>query len=401
MKTRKRQYGRGPWRQGQDTCVFQPVVNCVDGPSKYKDGYVSRITDKDDRTFKVENLLKSKFPELVDAGWVTAFVKSCQPKYTPEDRKRDENFVREYGKTKGACNEKVRADNRSAPKHINLISKKLGETYYNRPNPTNKVDHFQELRNAISACVELLPDDGPLIIHTDLHANNILYNEETKNYALHDWGRTLVIRNPNSKEGFVKDCRDFVDEVYPPAVWGKIPSVWQMPPYVIKVLQHIYDTGELSDKDKNIIKSWTIFVIIATGFNKCRLTDTHRRALREDLIAASTQDELRKVVNKHIKKVIGIDNYVITKPKAKSKSPSPAPIEQKTRKRSLKPCKPGHARNPATNRCKKIPKSKAAVGPGTPEAPKPDAKPCPEGKIRNPQTNRCVKIDGKIGKRIA
>lgn len=77
----------------------------------------------------------------------------------------------------------------------------------------------------------------------------------------------------------------------------------------------------------------------------------------------------------------------------------------KTRARPLNPCPPGKERNPATNRCRKIqtqakpkpkpkPKTQAKPKPKTQAKPKPktQAKPCPPGKERNPATNRCRKV---------
>ena len=398
MRTRRRQYGKGPWRQGQDTCVFQPVVDCKDEKTSYNDGYVSRIVSKDDRTVSVEKLLKDKFSHLIRDGWITAYVKSCQPKYKPSDRDRTKEFQDSYGRTKGACNKKIFADNRTAPTQINLISKKLGDTYDAKAKLTTKQKAFEEIRNAFSASIELLPDDGPWIIHTDLHKGNILFNEDTNQYSLHDWGRTLVIHNPKSDESFIKDCREFVNDIYPPHIWKKIPHVWQMPPSIVKVLQKVYDTGTVTEEEKHIIKTWTPFVILATVADTCRLRMEHKKVHKDMIEHSKTQAGMIHFLNDFISKKVGIDHYITFKSISSPKHHE-SPRETK-RKRPLKPCKPGQVRNPLTNRCKKIPRSSRLSDSKTPVAPNPTKKPCPEGKIRNPATNRCVKADGKIGKQI-
>ena len=267
-RTRRRQRGAGPWREGADTCVFKPALACKDKPgTRPGPEYVSRVTDPTDRALAIETLIKEKFPNLVSKGWVTAFEKSCIPFYTRDDAVRDPSYIEKYishvpKPHPGACQTTIVPDNRRAPEQVNLISKRVGPAYYDFIVPTRIDTAFLLFRNAMSAAVALVPDEGPWIIHTDLHANNILRSLTEPSYMLHDWGRSLVIRDPRTPEGVLQGVREFVDEVYPPADWdGKIPIGWQLPKPIVDAAQRIYDSGNARAEDAGKLRVWTVIVI--------------------------------------------------------------------------------------------------------------------------------------------
>ena len=284
-RTRRRQRGAGPWREGADTCVFNPALACTDSPaSRPGPEYVSRVTDPTDRALAIETLIKEKFPKLVSKGWVTAFEKACTPFYNREDSVPDPSYVEKYISRvpkphPGACQTTIVPENRRAAKQINLISKRVGPSFHDFIVPTRIDSAFLLFRNAMSAAVALVPDEGPWIIHTDLHTNNILRSLTEPSYMLHDWGRSLVIRDPRTPEGILQGVKEFVDEVYPPAEWdGKIPVGWQLPKPIVDAAQRIYDSGNASAEDAAKLRVWTIIVVfknilefIATPINTARI----------------------------------------------------------------------------------------------------------------------------------
>ncbi len=264
--TRRRQRGAGPWRQGADTCVFKPALACKDNPTvRPGPEYVSRVTEPMDRAFPIEKLLKKTFSSLVSKGWITAFDKPCKPFYAPEDKVVDPSFYETYPdpEKQGACQLKIFADNRYADQQLNLISKRIGPAFRDFITPTPMNTAMSMFRNAMSAAVALVPDNGPWVLHTDLHSNNILRSltEPEPSYVLHDWGRSLVITVPKQRQSFIEGVVEFVDNVYPPAVYGKVPIVWQMPPMIINSVQKIYDTRTVTPQDAQCLRVWTIFSV--------------------------------------------------------------------------------------------------------------------------------------------
>ena len=298
-KTRRRQRGAGPWRQGMDTCVVKPIVACQ-GPQpvlpKNPNAYISRVTDPDDRAKFVEDLLKSKFKKLIDADWVTAYTVACTPEYKPSDLVPDASFYRKYPTNMGlACESKIYPFNRTpdelrddalrrrttelrnlnyeAHDQVNMISERAGDAFADFKNGVPIREAFLMFQNAMSAAVELVPDAGPWIIHTDLHPNNILQsskNTASVKFMLHDWGRSLVIADPTTPQGITSGVAAFVNDVYPPAKWKQIPRGWQMPPELVKAVEELKSLNDaINAKNAGIspesnvarLRVWTIYMV--------------------------------------------------------------------------------------------------------------------------------------------
>lgn len=223
------------WREGVDTCVFNPAVKCEGeaqrpGEEELPEGveprtFVSRIRTraKAGRDIEVETLIRTKFPKLVEYGSVSVYDRQCVPDYDEEDVKYEvPDEIRSSG-----CGKLGQLKVGPNPEHVNLITEKFdGEVAsYLYPDPNDEDEADQErlkewrsiIRHASSAAVVMVPDEGPWIIHTDCHLGNVLYNEyttaegeERQVSALADWGRTLIIENPKDLASIRQGIREWV-----------------------------------------------------------------------------------------------------------------------------------------------------------------------------------------------
>ena len=294
-KTQRRQRGAGPWRQGADTCVYIPSLVCqedIDKKSKQlgraltetekealrdKTGLLSRVTHSDDPAYNVELIIKGKFRGLFDNQWVTSFESKCSPYFANSDKVIDPAYYRKYpNNEQGACKNNV--DSNFNPRNkINLLAKRFGQTfgeYIDRNGfPVSEYRAFDMFQIAISAAVAMVPDGGPWIIHTDLHANNILaipHPTDVK-FALHDWGRSLVIERPNDLRQSTKNIRDFVRKTYGGDIVNGVDKYgnrflnynvyMQLPEEMVRVCQQIHDGTPLTNADLRILRVWGIFVM--------------------------------------------------------------------------------------------------------------------------------------------
>ena len=210
--------GSGRWREGADTCVYKPAVHCTDvdptlpqfNPGgKIPDGYVSRIVQKTSPDVKTEDFIKQYFKPLVDKNYISVYARSCTPLYLSTDAIDDSTYV---PRDNAGCSHAPRSDPRS---QLNLIAPKLSETFAEgHRNTFDAIVLFKELRHAFYTAASLVSSDtGPWIIHTDLHYDNLLKFESKGDplgdigYALHDWGRTLIIKNPTDFNSVINDLK--------------------------------------------------------------------------------------------------------------------------------------------------------------------------------------------------
>lgn len=389
MRTRRRHNGGAMWRQGEDACIFKPVVKCAGDSKSYGDGYISRITNKKDDGFKIEDVINNKFKALSKSGWVATYVKSCKPEYTEDDMRKDGEFDTRYPQThKGECNKLINKSSEERKDDVNLIYKQLGSTLTEINTKAISLETaFTELQHAFSTVIELIPDSGPWLIHTDLHTDNILYNTESHKYILNDWGRTLIIDDPTSLTKSAKNVVDFLDKFYPFLKTKAFPEVFQIPKPFAVLLRSVYRKGTITEQELRGLRIWPIIVLFKTAFYMARKRDRSSTFITKLIEDGMNREDIRKQVDIIVSSLAGEDEYI------QNVLLSRGETVNKTRKRELKPCKEGQARNPVTNRCRKITARKE-------KTPRVEAKPCPDGKIRNPATNRCVKADGKIGKAI-
>lgn len=199
------------WKEGVDTCVFKPAVRC-EGEVNREPNSVSRIvnTAQATRDLEVETLIRETFPTLVDAGLVTVHTKSCVPTYDASD------LIKGFTPYKGdGCDKLTPLVPGPTPSHTNMVTPLRGETFYNfmRKNPAFSTDWKEMISGILLAAITLVPDDGPWIIHTDCHVNNILTIPkgvgEKPDLSLADWGRALIIKNPKDINSVRQGIREW------------------------------------------------------------------------------------------------------------------------------------------------------------------------------------------------
>lgn len=206
------------WKEGSDTCVFKPAVRC-EGDTERTPNAVSRVANvgESSRDVYVEERIRAAFPELVDAGLVTVHTKSCSPNYDADDLKFDKSFQMGDGLGCEKLKNLVKPGVNKA--HTNMVTPLRGESLYNflHKNPAFKPSWRYIVSGIIQAAITMVPDNGPWILHTDCHLNNVLTipkgEFEAPELSLADWGRTIVIDNPNDITSIRKGVRDWAESV--------------------------------------------------------------------------------------------------------------------------------------------------------------------------------------------
>lgn len=203
------------WKEGADTCVFKPAVHCEDEVYREPNS-VSRIvkTEQATRDLEVETLIRESFPALVEAGLVTVHTKACAPDYMMKDLTFDSSFQPEYGH---GCDklELHKVDPGVVKSHTNMITPLRGETFYKfmKKNPAFRPAWKSLISGILQAAITMVPDDGPWVIHTDCHMNNILTipkgEAEAPELSLSDWGRALIIKNPKDINSVRQGIREW------------------------------------------------------------------------------------------------------------------------------------------------------------------------------------------------
>ena len=284
-------WGRGGamWRQGADTCVFKPAVKCSD-KEEPTPGHVSRILNRKDATTDVgvEEALRTNHPDIVRMKLVSVHARSCTPHYTESDTaawKGDE----------GGCTRLGAINDATAKNHINLITPEMEGTldsYFNKkPAPGAKDERAIRKSNwrniilgAISAAIELVPDDKEWIVHGDCHFGNVLlWRSPERSWpisALADWGRSMVIKDPNDLASVKAGIRQYAvssgwidqgegDDVDVARVLGQMMGEGydQLPDAVMQSLGNLM-LMEADDEDDGFkrrlarIRGWVPYVLV-------------------------------------------------------------------------------------------------------------------------------------------
>jgi hypothetical protein len=194
------------WKQGADTCVFKPAVKC-EGESGVRPG-ISRIVSGETAANeeRVEEVLKARFPELIKNGSITVSSHVCSPEFTPEDEKLGEEIQVAFNQKKqGFINTRLGCESIDKSSSRNFITPEVdGVPYFQWASSDRSVsDKYKAIRNVIDAAVQLVPDNGPWVIHTDLHDGNILvkkalFNIEITGIDNYNYQYNFVTKDPNN-----------------------------------------------------------------------------------------------------------------------------------------------------------------------------------------------------------
>ena len=301
------------WKEGSDTCVFKPAVRC-EGDTHRTPNAVSRIVNvgESTRDVYVEERIRKEFPELVTAGLVTVHTKSCSPSYDTEDLTYDKTFQMADGLGCEKLENLVLPGVNKA--HLNMITPLRGETFYTfiQKNPAFRPRWRDMVSGIVQAALTMVPDKGPWIIHADCHLNNILTipkgQFEPPDLSLADWGRTIVIENPNDMSSvrkgvrewaenaaFLQISKDMTDEEVGKRMTKTLLDYPQHPSMYTEGLSGIF-TDDKAKQAYGIrtLRGWLPFVLVRQVMGLCEPGD-HRyffEEMRNSVKQANSQVEL-------------------------------------------------------------------------------------------------------------
>lgn len=182
--------------QGEDTCVISPATTCPGVPLDPKQ--LSRLVDPNSGDAITEQIILRSFPKLVHEGFVSSSVAQCNissSQLTADDLSGPV--------TQNGCISAMQrqANNRG---HVNLITNRYDGTAAKLMFSGTDIQKRELISSTAIIATYLVQDNGPWIIETDLHYNNIGYVNRllcNGKYAIMgciaDWGRALYIINPN------------------------------------------------------------------------------------------------------------------------------------------------------------------------------------------------------------
>lgn len=330
-KRRKTQRGKGQWRSGADTCVFKPVVKCKDEPERRDNTYISRIVSVDSSDPDNENILRTKFPLLHQYKLISISDTVCIPEYLPGDEKREDDY-NENGY--GCSDMQIDYTNRTTYQ-LNLVTKKMltsiAQYIKDRKIQNNFPEKLKILENALFSSVMLVPDQGPWVVHMDLHFGNILVfqsinnpeftiNDIPRKYAanqfyssISDWGRIIYVENPQSVESVAKGVYNW-GSIYgenDPRSIKKLGDgrFMQLHPHVMEYLAYGFDnarrTGKVSESVVKVIRGAMphaiIYQMMQSSPGQYILSPEKLNTINPEfakILKCSSQRELLEQVNK-------------------------------------------------------------------------------------------------------
>jgi hypothetical protein len=179
---------------GADTCVYRPVVACVQGtqsPAQYPAGdYVSRVVadwtpDGDEVEAQIEvketiDRLQAKYPDVAITKHFNLAVATCTPDFKPED------LVNAAGKP---CKNDAQRNETPGPdeRRVNLITPAQGLDVVRKGALTHPLPETRREIQKLLHAVAYLND--AYIVHADAHFGNLAWMGD--HIVMHDWGRTI------------------------------------------------------------------------------------------------------------------------------------------------------------------------------------------------------------------
>jgi hypothetical protein len=291
--------------QGMDTCVYLPAVRC-EGQAERTPNSVSRVKRNEDAEYdiQVEGRLRQYFPQLVENGSITVNSRVCRPNFQDEDG--DPAHERIQGD--GGCS-RVNPEHPGVDERYQNLVTPLREGNF---NDLNKEERRQCVRDVIQAAIELVPDNGPWIIHGDAHLGNIMfYNHEGQRHStLADWGRVIMIFNPRDFQGVRLGIKEHaihhLQGLNQHSSWDQIADAMyafyspeaahnRVPLYVTDAIYRgIRDASSQDQKTRctKALRGMMVYVLVREMYGEI--------AGRHQLFECNTQDELRNVTNQLI-----------------------------------------------------------------------------------------------------
>ncbi len=196
------------WKQGSDACIFKPSVQCK-GQGPNPANTISKIIPKGSLDERVETVIQTHFPHVVAGKGVLIAQKRCTPEFSAQNENVDSNIEDSCKSPLPPC---FRTKFLSPENYTNFVVEEYDTSYHYESYSLSLSKKIKLLKRPINAAVAMVPDEGPWVIGLDFHANNIFVKDGAeKIVSLADWGRMLVIENPNdlaSVQKGLKECYD-------------------------------------------------------------------------------------------------------------------------------------------------------------------------------------------------
>ncbi len=342
--------------QGAETCIFWPVVACKPdangkrftdtlGDRKKREDILSRIMSIHSNDVKVEKYLSEHFSPLMQNFSIVVGQHYCTPDLQDENNKvsslvKKQSITNNKGNPLRPCDKITKA---TEDEFVNIITKSYNENDFgyffqdkkNTKNLSRKI-LFDRVKNALNAAVKLVPDNGPWVIHCDLHPGNILLAEGEVS-GLADWGRSIIIQDPNNLNEIFDKLLGFLNRVgassfkqIRDAGWGKAAQhtnlVLQKLQSLMITIPRIQNTSiqslmerlrrgnaKFTKEEDNILygieclRGWNAHAIVGFILNETLDEDNEDEDEDEDdLLICTSQSELAYWVNY----LVGDESYI-------------------------------------------------------------------------------------------
>jgi hypothetical protein len=170
------------------------------------------------------------------------------------------------------------------------------------------------MKQALQTAVDMVPDEGPWIVHADCHLGNVLLGGGQA--VLSDWGRTVIIENPADIGSVRKGVKEWLVSIewlgltpimsngrFITALVGSLHSPREYPQHPHVVLDDIGLNLFMADVSKQetarqAIRGWLVYVLVAQAFgiqHPAFLTTTSQSDLQAKLDATLASTELPTV----------------------------------------------------------------------------------------------------------
>ena len=366
-----RQRGGLQWKQGSDGCIFLPAVECAGQDDKYSADpkYLSKVVPKGLPDEHTENFIATHFPDVVRGKGVLISVERCIPRFS-EDRNKNKSknvankyvtpnlkpWMSQYQRAQAiayAESKKLpcqRIDFTKPENYTNFVMEKYAnETFFTVAKTAEYAGNNEKLlkllRRTLNAAVALVPDNGPWILGYDFHIGNVFVKMDAEPYtSLADWGRVIIIENPNDPASISKGLTEgiqllrnmgFSSKEYnassrqerevPIKQYFDYPNVPQFLDGIRRGIDNVMTAaaaGNISP-DIQVARLTTLYGILQSARSSAGMKFDQN--LFVELLTTKTQQEIVDTMNKHIQ-VPGIDKYIDLETFFPKPAPPPAPV---------------------------------------------------------------------------
>ena len=340
----KRQKGGVKWKQGSDGCIFNPSVACQSESGEisfHKSNTISKIMPLGSIDEKVERFLQTHFPDLVAKKGVLVAQEHCTPFFLDTNLTFNKNL--NQSDPLYPC---MKITEKSDPKnYTNFVIEQYDGEFAKIFKKSNITDILHGLRHALNAAVTLVPDNGPWVLGFDFHLGNIFVKKEGKkiNSSLADWGRTIIIENPNDPTSLRKGLYEGLQllrntgwqsmQLLPSGRLVKIPLIQfedygkgyiqthgelpQFPDSVRKAMDDVYKRPVINgvlNQNVHVIRLTTIIGIIKCLAYLQAFQTPRERSLLSTILgkldSAESQADIAKSINEYITSTYYTNGYI-------------------------------------------------------------------------------------------